>query len=125
MKKNKQFKQLDSAYGRLQEALAVPLTEPLALDGTIQRFEFTFELAWKTLKTFLADQGIICNSPKSCLQEAFTMGWLSDEENWLALFQARNLTSHVYNEEMAMDIYATIKEHHALFSALIIELRKM
>jgi len=124
MKKNKLLKQLIQACERLQEALAVPLTETLALDGTIQRFEFTFELSWKALKAFLDDQGILCNSPKSCLKEAFKMGWLADEEKWLALFQARNMTSHVYNEKMAMDIYSVIKEHHGLFNELIGVLQK-
>ncbi len=112
MKKDDLLKQLIRAYERLEEALGVPLSETLALDGTIQRFEFTFELAWKTLRLFLEDQGIICNSPKMCLKEAFKIGWIENEESWLSLMKARNMTSHVYNEELAMEVYHTIKKGH-------------
>ncbi len=121
MKKDKRLTQFSQAHGRLEEALAMPLSQPLVLDGTIQRFEFTFELAWKTLKVFLEDQGIQCQSPKGCLREAFRLGWIAaeDEEKWLALLQARNMTSHVYNEKMALEIYQTIKKHACLFNQLL------
>ena len=124
MKKDNLLTQLANADKRLQEALETPLSETLALDGTIQRFEFTFELAWKTLKTFLEDQGLICRSPKACLKEAFKMGWIDDEESWISLLQARNMTSHVYNEEMAVEIYEVIKNNHAHIQTLITELEK-
>jgi len=121
MKKDKRLMQFNQAHARLEEALAVPLSQPLALDGTIQRFGFTFELAWKTLKAFLEDQGIQCQSPKGCLKEAFRLGWIAvdDEEKWLALLQARNMTAHVYNEDMAREIYQTIKKHACLFTQLL------
>jgi len=123
MEKSRFLKQLEQAYSRLQEAVAVPLDEALALDGTIQRFEFTFEIAWKTLKVYLEDQGIIAHSPKGCLREAFKLGWIAAEEPWLAVLQARNMTSHVYNEEMAMDIYKEINKNHHIFRSLIDTLR--
>ena len=41
---------LSQALDRFDEALAVPLSNPLAIDGTIQRFEFSFELSWKAIK---------------------------------------------------------------------------
>lgn len=124
MEKDKLRAQLESAYLRLQEAVHTPLGEPLALDGTIQRFEFTFEIAWKTLKVYLEDQGIIAHSPKGCLREAFRIGWIPEEEPWLALLQARNMTTHVYNEKMAMDIYNEIQKNHPIFQALLSTLRK-
>ena len=97
MKKDKLLTQFADANKRLQEALDTPLTEALALDGTIQRFEFTFELAWKTLKVFLEDQGMICRSPKACFKDAFKIGWIDNEDSWISLLQARNMTSHVYS----------------------------
>ncbi|MEW6102659.1 MAG: HI0074 family nucleotidyltransferase substrate-binding subunit [bacterium] len=101
MKRDNLSKQLKDAYERLKEALAIPLSEsPLALDGTIQRFEFTFELCWKTLKAILDDEGTVCYSPKSCLKEAF----------------------HLYNENIALGIYKTIKERHYLIDSLIKEI---
>jgi nucleotidyltransferase substrate binding protein (TIGR01987 family) len=124
MEKSRLLKQLEQAYSRLEEALAVPRDEVLALDGTIQRFEFTFEMAWKTLKVYLEDQGIIAHSPKGCLREAFKIGWIAEEEPWLAVLQARNMTSHVYNEEMAVDIYTEIRKNHLIFKSLIDTLRE-
>ena len=44
---------LSRALARLEDALAVPESAPLAIDGTIQRFEFVFELCWKTMKALL------------------------------------------------------------------------
>ncbi len=124
MKKDKLLTQFADANKRLQEALDTPLTEALALDGTIQRFEFTFELAWKTLKAFLEDQGIICRSPKACFKEAFKMDWIDNEESWISLLQARNMTSHVYSEEMAVEIYETVKDNNYQIQALIAELEE-
>ena len=50
MKKSELLEQLQHAYDKLQDALRIPLEQELSIDGTIQRFEFTFELTWKTLK---------------------------------------------------------------------------
>ena len=124
MQKDRFLAQFAHAYARLQEALGTPLDEALALDGTIQRFEFTFEIAWKTLKAYLEDQGIIAHSPKDCLKEAFRIGWIAEEKPWLTLLQARNMTSHVYNEKMVMDIYIEIQKNHSIFQTLLNTLRK-
>ena len=125
MKMETLLAQLEQAYQRLQEAIGISPEEPLALDGTIQRFEFTFEIAWKALKRYLEDQGIISHSPKGCLKEAFRMGWIGEEEPWLSLLQARNMTSHVYNEKMALDIYEEIKKNHGVFQSLIDQLKRL
>ena len=47
--------ELSTALDRLDEALALPLDTPLLVDGTMQRFEFCFELAWKSLKLALSE----------------------------------------------------------------------
>jgi len=54
-----------------------------------------------------------------CLKEAFKIGWIKDEEGWLTLLQARNMTSHVYNEHMAIDIYKEIKKYHNLIHSIM------
>jgi nucleotidyltransferase substrate binding protein (TIGR01987 family) len=119
MKKSELLGQLEHAYNRLQDALRISLEQEPAIDGTIQRFEFTFELTWKVLKAYLEDQGISSYSPKTCLKEAFKIGWIKNEEGWLILLQARNMTSHVYNEQMAMDIYKEIKKYHSLIHGIM------
>ena len=86
------FDDLGRSLDRLGEALRVGAEEPLAIDGTIQRFESTFELFWKSVRRLLASQGIEANSPRTVLQQAYRLGWLDDEQSWLKLLDDRNLT---------------------------------
>lgn len=104
---------LSRSLDRLGEALNVSEEEPLAIDGTIQRFEFTVELFWKTVRRLLARQGIEANSPKAALQQAYRQGWLDDEQRWLDLLTDRNLTSHADREELALEIYRRVPAHRA------------
>jgi nucleotidyltransferase substrate binding protein (TIGR01987 family) len=121
------LKQLSDDLGRsldrLSEALSVGVEAPLAIDGTIQRFEFTFELFWKAVRRLLARQGVEANSPKAVLQQAYRLGWLSDEQQWLDVLKDRNLTSHTYQEPLALEIYHRIPAHHAAMRAAFDQLR--
>jgi nucleotidyltransferase substrate binding protein (TIGR01987 family) len=117
------FDDLRRSLDRLGEALHVAADEPLAIDGTIQRFEFTFELFWKVMRRALAGQGIEANSPKAVLQQAYRLGWLDDEQRWLKLLEDRNLTSHTYREPLAREIYSRIPAHHAALSDVVRKLR--
>ena len=94
------------------------------MDAVIQRFEFTFETAWKSVKLAAKAVGYDCKSPKGCLKLAYRMGWIKDEERWLELLEARNLTSHTYDQETAMDVYETVKENFQVFGSLLRELRE-
>ena len=80
--------------------------DTLYRDGLIQRFEFTVELAWKSLKDYLEDQGMLLNiaSPRGILKEAYAAGVVNDSDKWNKILTARNLTSHVYDEETASEI---------------------
>ena len=79
-------------------------------DGVIQRFEFCVELAWKTLREYLLDQGYTeINSPKSVMKQAFADGILDHEEGWLHLLDARNETSHIYDEATATTVFGDIR----------------
>jgi len=100
----------ENAVKRLEEVLENPLDEKdIVVDATIQRFEFTFELFWKTLKRFLYLEGIETKSPRETLKKAYQSGWLKDEEFWLKMLHDRNLTSHIYDKEQALEIYERIK----------------
>lgn len=97
-----------NALQRLKEA-AVELEKSNASDvvrdGLIQRFEFTYELAWKTTKEYLQDQGIVDkNSPKAVIKEAYAQKLILNEKNWLLMLNDRNMTLHVYKEEMSKEI---------------------
>ncbi|NOQ32689.1 MAG: hypothetical protein GQ567_00600 [Methanosarcinales archaeon] len=52
------------------------------------------------------------------------MGWIKDEEGWLELLEARNLTSHTYDQGADMDVYETVKENFQVFGSLLRELRE-
>jgi len=83
-------------------------------DGLIQRFEFTFELAWKTLKAIFEDEGLIgLNSPKTVLREAYAAGIIDDEEIWLNMLKDRNSTVHIYDEKMSIEICNNIINKYA------------
>lgn len=101
------------ALHRLEIALTKTLDEDdLYLDATIQRFEFTFELAWKLMKAVLEYEGIEATSPRSSIREAWKQHLIGDAEKWLDMQVKRNLSSHTYNEETAQDIYCHIKEDY-------------
>ena len=76
-------------------------------DGTIQRFEFTTELAWKTVREYLLNEGMTdINTPKSVMKEAFAAGVIDDEQGWLQILNDRNGTSHIYDESRADAVLA-------------------
>ena len=112
-----------NAMSRLKEGVQKwDEADDLARDGLIQRFEFTFELAWKTLKTCFEEEGLIgLNSPKTVLREAYAAGLLKSEELWLAMLQDRNSTAHIYSEQVAVQICRRIQERYLDAFAELIE----
>jgi len=111
------FESLGKALGRLEEALGQPVENPLAVDATIQRFEFTIELFWKALKRCLEFEGIDASTPRGALQQAYQAGWLEDESRWLQMLRDRNETSHTYDEAKARKIYERIRANQPALRA--------
>ena len=98
---------------RLNESLHEDLSVSSSiLDGTIQRFEFCFELAWKLMKAVLQYKGIEVNSPRAAIKEAYRNNIIQDGDGWIKMLDDRNLTSHTYDEELAKEIYKKIKQFH-------------
>lgn len=82
-------------------------------DGVIQRFDFTAELAWKTLREYMICEEIgEINSPKAVMREAFANHLIHDEEGWLSILADRNAMSHVYEEAEADAVFERIKSKH-------------
>lgn len=118
------MKQFEKALMRLEEVLSVPETE-IVRDSAIQRFEFTIDLSWKTVKAFLEEKkGIVCASPKECFREAYRQGIIGYEEDWLKLVDMRNETVHTYNEEIAERIYKELPNALKYFKALLASIKK-
>ena len=96
---------LGRALRDLAEALATPKSD-LVRDGTIQRFTYSFELSWKTLRRVLyLTSGVREDSIKSILREAGRLQLIEDVEAWFGFQRARNLASHVYRQETAEAVY--------------------
>ena len=103
---------LKKAVIRLEEMVAQPVDSYRAqIDATIQRFEFTFELFWKTLKIFLETEGQITRFPRETIQAAYAGQVIDNENLWLQMMESRNRTSHIYDEKEADEIYGQIKKY--------------
>jgi len=100
-----------NAYKRLKEGIKSAKSE-LDKDGVIQRFEFTFELLWKTVKIFLEKEGVLCVTPRECFKEAFRIGLINNEDIYLNMLDDRNLTSHIYHKKTTIRIYKRIKRNY-------------
>ena len=104
------------AVERLREALSDLAQNPdstVIRDGVIQRFEFCTELAWKTTREYLIDQGYNegVDSPKAVMP-AYAAQIISDQQVWLDMLASRNITSHVYDDAQAARVVADISDRY-------------
>jgi nucleotidyltransferase substrate binding protein (TIGR01987 family) len=109
------------AFLRLKEAGDRSDLSELEQEGLIQRFEYTYELAWKTLKDFLEYQGYtnIAGS-RDTFSQAFQRGIIKDGDAWMEMIKSRQLTSHTYDEEEAEEIVQIIIESYIpMFQSLL------
>lgn len=123
---NQKFENYQRALLRLNDGIMkFEQNNDLLRDGLIQRFEFTFELAWKTLKAIFEDEGLTgLNSPKTVLREAFAAGLIKKDELWLTMLSDRNTTAHIYNEQLAIEICSRIIGEYACeFNELQIQIK--
>lgn len=107
------YDDFSKAIKKLQEALKEEVSD-IIIDGTIQRYEFTFELSWKLLKDYLEYNGIIENtgSPREVIKQAFQSNIIDNGEIWIQMMLDRNALSHLYDEEKSRQIYNNIKDKY-------------
>jgi nucleotidyltransferase substrate binding protein (TIGR01987 family) len=95
------FQNFDRAVVLLREPIerGVTTLSDLEKEGTIQRFEFAVELAWKTLKDFLEHEGKVIDpvTPRTVVKDAFAAGVIRDGQVWIDMLDHRNLLSHTYD----------------------------
>ncbi len=115
--------QLKKAWLRFDDVMKKKKDEYIR-DSAIQRFEFTFELSWKTMKAYVGEKGLKVFSPKDAIRGAFQLGLLANDPTWLDMTDTRNLTSHIYNEAMAEGIYEKLPAYVPLIKALVEKLAK-
>ncbi|WP_440616156.1 nucleotidyltransferase substrate binding protein [Cysteiniphilum sp. 6C5] len=107
------FDNYQKALSQLQSAVTLAHQRPLSLlekQGLIQGFEYTHELAWKTLKDFLKHRGNTEDifGSKDATRQAFANGLIDNGDIWMQMIQSRNLTSHTYDESTVEEIATLI-----------------
>jgi nucleotidyltransferase substrate binding protein (TIGR01987 family) len=115
------FSNFQKAMKLLGEALALEDPSDLEIEGMIQRFEYTFELAWKTLKDYLEEKGYAdLVGSRDSIRLAFANGIIDEGETWMEMISDRNLSSHLYEQQIAQRIATDIRErYHPCFIRLL------
>lgn len=115
------FDNFKKAFAQLDKAVLQGDFNELERQGLIKAFEYSYELAWNTLRDFLLNKGYsdIIGS-KDSFRLAFQLGLIENGNLWMDMVRSRNLTSHTYNLETAVSIEEEIeKNYHRMFKQLI------
>ena len=120
------FLDFENAISSLEEALSYDATD-INIDGTIQRFEFTFELAWKLLHAVASYQGKEeeARNPRNAIRYGAYVELIDKPETWFNFLDARNSTTHLYNKAASREVYKQIKDFPAFAKKLTIEVKKV
>ena len=86
--------------------------DDLLQSGLVQTYEYTFELAWKTLKDYLALEGFEVRSPRETIRQGFQSGYIMNGEDWLQALADRNLTTYIYDDEIIARVLSDIFERY-------------
>ena len=124
------FDNYSRAFTLLQDGMAItkerPLTQ-LEKEGIVQRFEYTWELAWKTIKDYLEEKGIILEtiSPASTIKAAFAAKVIKNGELWMEALDTRNQMSHTYDlKNFETTVQKIQTDYLNLFEKLYLKLLK-
>jgi nucleotidyltransferase substrate binding protein (TIGR01987 family) len=121
------FDNYSKALGQLRKFIERGELNELEKQGLIQAFEYTYELAWNTIKDYFEDQGETnINGSRDAFRLAFRRGLLQDGETWMDMIKSRALTTHTYNEKVAEEIAGDITtRYYPQFVALQTTMRKL
>ena len=123
-KYNRNLKSLEKALLQLSDALEES-ESPIVRDACLQRFEFCYELLWKTLKIFLEEiHGVRAVSPRQVFKEAFALSIIDEELTFVEMIESRNTLAHTYNEEQAMKIYVKCADYLKAMKNVLAQLNK-
>lgn len=108
------FSHFEKAYHQLVRFLEQEELNELEQQGLIKSFEYTYELAWNTLKDYLLSTGLQeIYGPRDAVKAAFKAELIDDGHLWMEMIKDRNLPVHTYNEDQAKEILARIKGLYA------------
>jgi len=106
----------ERAFLLLKEAFEKNPSEmsDLEKEGTVQRFEYSFELAWKTLKDYLVYSGVTFDqiTPRSVIKQAFAAKIIKDGQTWMDMLEQRNLMSHTYDSKTFEAVFSNISQDY-------------
>lgn len=110
------FQNFDRAFVLLRDAMenGPSVLNQLEKEGVIQRFEYCFELAWKTVKDYLLEDGVVFATvtPRQILKDAFAAKVISDGQVWIDMLDHRNLLSHTYSQANFVKAVEAIHERY-------------
>ena len=114
------FVNYKKALSQLQKFINKGELSELEEQGLVKAFEYTYELAWTTLKDFLEYRGQTdIYGSRDAIRKAFQLNLIDDGENWMDMLKSRNKTSHTYNKETAEEICQAVKDiYYSLFQQL-------
>lgn len=120
------FSNFKKASLQLQEFVNKEELNKFELQGLIQCFEYTFELAWKTMKDYLELEGFEVKTPRETIKTAFQSKLIEDGHGWIDALEKRNLMSHTYDENRALEAESLIRNnYYNLIMDLCNKLEKM
>ena len=103
------FSNYNKAVNQLTKFIDKSNLNELEEQGLIQAFEYTYELAWNTIKDFYENQAETnIQGSRDAIRMAFRRGLIKNGEKWMAMIKSRTLTSHTYNEEIAKEVINSI-----------------
>ncbi len=103
------FENFTKSYLLLDKYAKLEITSELERGGIIHFFEMTFELSWKVLKDYLESEGYIVKSPRETIKQAFQVGIIDDAHIWIDILSNRNLTAHMYDEDLSIEVLESIQ----------------
>ncbi|OPJ65308.1 nucleotidyltransferase substrate binding protein [Clostridium chromiireducens] len=106
------FSNYKKAAMQLEEFIEKDELNKFEIQGLIQCFEYTFELAWKTMKDYLENEGFEVKSPRQTIQTAFQTQLVTDGHTWIDALEKRNLMAHTYDEGVAKEAEQLIKQKY-------------
>lgn len=124
---------LENAENRLQEMLARYNKEhedEAVRDSVIQRFEFTYSIALKTLRKYFIERAFVLEevnqmSFNEMIRTASQLNLLvSNLEKWIVYREMKNMTSHTYDEEIALQVVSIIPDFSKEIAYLITRLKE-
>ena len=125
------FRNFSRAYSLLSEALeeGVEGLSDLEKEGVIQRFEYTFELGWNTLKDRMEYDGVVMDSvtPRNVIRTAAATGLIVEGQTWIDMLDDRRNTSHRYDIKLLEEVLCNIRDNYlpileALYLRLLSEM---